>query len=61
MTHPMWTAEWCLTKNAPVGSFIDVRVTGAQVYDLVAEPVWGSSRQSDGNGGGSLQRVCARQ
>lgn len=28
-----------LTKNAPVGSFIDVRVTGAQVYDLVAEPV----------------------
>ncbi len=28
-----------LTKNAPVGSFIDVRVTGAQVYDLVAEPL----------------------
>ena len=28
-----------LTKNAPVGSFIDVRVTGAQVYDLVGEPV----------------------
>jgi len=28
-----------LTKNAPVGQFIDVRVTGAQVYDLVAEPL----------------------
>jgi ribosomal protein S12 methylthiotransferase len=28
-----------LTKNAPVGSFVDVRVTGAQVYDLVAEPL----------------------
>lgn len=28
-----------LTKNAPVGEFIDVRVTGAQVYDLVAEPL----------------------
>lgn len=28
-----------LTKNAPVGSFIDVKVTGAQVYDLVAEPL----------------------
>lgn len=28
-----------LTKNAPVGSFIDVRVTGAQVYDLVGEPI----------------------
>ena len=24
-----------LTKPAPVGEFIDVRVTGAQVYDLV--------------------------
>jgi len=28
-----------LTKNAPVGQFVDVRVTGAQVYDLVAEPL----------------------
>jgi len=28
-----------LTKNAPVGSFINVRITGAQVYDLVGEPV----------------------
>jgi ribosomal protein S12 methylthiotransferase len=28
-----------LSKNAPVGEFIDVRVTGSQVYDLLAEPV----------------------
>lgn len=28
-----------LTKNAPVGSFINVRITGAQVYDLIGEPV----------------------
>ena len=28
-----------LTKNAPVGRFIDARVTGTQVYDLVAEPL----------------------
>ncbi len=27
-----------LTKDAPTGQFIDVRVTGPQVYDLVAEP-----------------------
>jgi ribosomal protein S12 methylthiotransferase len=28
-----------LTKPAPVGQFIEVRVVGTQVYDLVAEPV----------------------
>lgn len=28
-----------LTQNAPIGDFIDVRVTGSQVYDLVAEPM----------------------
>ncbi len=28
-----------LTRNAPVGRFIDARVTGTQVYDLVAEPI----------------------
>ena len=28
-----------LTKPAPVGTFIDARVTGTQVYDLVAEPI----------------------
>ncbi len=28
-----------LSRNAPVGEFINVRATGAQVYDLVAEPV----------------------
>ena len=28
-----------LTGNAPVGRFIDARVAGAQVYDLVAEPL----------------------
>ena len=28
-----------LSKNAPVGEFIDVRVTGSQVYDLLADPV----------------------
>jgi len=28
-----------LTKPAPRGEFIDVRVTGTQVYDLIAEPV----------------------
>ncbi len=28
-----------LTENAPVGRFIDARVTGTQVYDLVAEPL----------------------
>ena len=27
-----------LTRNAPVGRFLDARVTGTQVYDLVAEP-----------------------
>ena len=28
-----------LTKNAPVGEFITVEVTGTQVYDLVAKPL----------------------
>ncbi len=28
-----------LSSNAPVGEFIDVLVTGAQVYDLVAKPL----------------------
>jgi ribosomal protein S12 methylthiotransferase len=28
-----------LSRNAPVGEFIDVRVTGSQVYDLLADPV----------------------
>jgi ribosomal protein S12 methylthiotransferase len=28
-----------LTRQAPVGRFIDARVTGTQVYDLVAEPI----------------------
>jgi ribosomal protein S12 methylthiotransferase len=28
-----------LTRAAPVGEFIDVRITGTQVYDLVGEPV----------------------
>jgi ribosomal protein S12 methylthiotransferase len=28
-----------LTKPAPVGEFIEVRITGTQVYDLVGEPV----------------------
>jgi ribosomal protein S12 methylthiotransferase len=28
-----------LSKNAPVGEFINVRVTGSQVYDLLAEPI----------------------
>jgi len=28
-----------LTRPAPVGEFIDVRITGTQVYDLVGEPV----------------------
>jgi ribosomal protein S12 methylthiotransferase len=28
-----------LSKNVPVGNFVDVRVTGSQVYDLLAEPV----------------------
>ncbi len=28
-----------LSSNAPVGEFIDVRVTGAQVYDLTADPL----------------------
>ncbi len=27
-----------LTRNSPVGEFINARVTGSQVYDLVAEP-----------------------
>lgn len=27
-----------LSRNAPVGEFINVRVTGSQVYDLLAEP-----------------------
>jgi len=30
-----------LSENAPVGRFIDARVTGSQVYDLVAEPILG--------------------
>jgi ribosomal protein S12 methylthiotransferase len=28
-----------LTKPAPVGEFIDVHITGAQIYDLVGEPL----------------------
>jgi ribosomal protein S12 methylthiotransferase len=28
-----------LTRPAPVGEFIDVRITGTQVYDLIGEPV----------------------
>lgn len=28
-----------LTKPAPVGEFIEVRITGTQIYDLVGEPV----------------------
>lgn len=28
-----------LQKNAPIGEFIDVKITGAQVYDLIGEPV----------------------
>jgi ribosomal protein S12 methylthiotransferase len=28
-----------LTKDAPVGQFVDAKVTGTQVYDLVAEPL----------------------
>jgi hypothetical protein len=33
-----------LSKSATVGEFIDVRITGAQTYDLVGQPVAGSSR-----------------
>ncbi|HRJ71696.1 MAG TPA: 30S ribosomal protein S12 methylthiotransferase RimO [Terrimicrobiaceae bacterium] len=28
-----------LAKNAPPGQFVDVKVTGSQVYDLLAEPI----------------------
>jgi ribosomal protein S12 methylthiotransferase len=28
-----------LTRPAPVGEFIDVRITGSQVYDLIGEPM----------------------
>jgi hypothetical protein len=28
-----------LSKPAPVGEFIEVKITGTQVYDLLAEPV----------------------
>ena len=28
-----------LSKPAPVGEFIDVKITGTQVYDLTGEPV----------------------
>jgi ribosomal protein S12 methylthiotransferase len=28
-----------LTQPAPVGEFLDVRITGAQIYDLIGEPV----------------------
>ena len=28
-----------LERNAPVGEFVDVRVTGSQVYDVLAEPI----------------------
>jgi ribosomal protein S12 methylthiotransferase len=31
-----------LSENAPVGRFIDARVTGSQVYDLVADPILGT-------------------
>ena len=38
-----------LKRSAPVGEFVDVRVTGSQVYDLLAEatmPVTSDSRSS---------------
>ncbi|HEY5811222.1 MAG TPA: 30S ribosomal protein S12 methylthiotransferase RimO [Terrimicrobiaceae bacterium] len=41
-----------LEHNAPVGKFIDVRVSGSQVYDLTAEPVLerlGGSRSPAGH------------
>ncbi len=28
-----------LSREAPVGDFVDVRITGAQIYDLLGEPV----------------------
>ena len=28
-----------LSRPAPVGAFIDVKITGTQVYDLTGEPV----------------------
>jgi ribosomal protein S12 methylthiotransferase len=37
-------AQVILTTAAPVGEFIEVQVTGTQVYDLVAEPVYAGSR-----------------
>jgi ribosomal protein S12 methylthiotransferase len=33
-----------LSKSAPVGEFIDVRITGAQTYDLVGQPVARATR-----------------
>jgi ribosomal protein S12 methylthiotransferase len=33
-----------LSQNAPVGEFINVRITGAQTYDLVGQPVGASAR-----------------
>jgi ribosomal protein S12 methylthiotransferase len=33
-----------LSKSAPVGEFIDVRITGAQTYDLVGQPVARAAR-----------------
>jgi tRNA A37 methylthiotransferase MiaB len=28
-----------LTKSAPVGEFISVRITDSQIYDLIGEPL----------------------
>ncbi len=36
---PEVDAQVILKAPAPVGEFIEVRVTGTQVYDLLAEPV----------------------
>jgi ribosomal protein S12 methylthiotransferase len=33
-----------LSKSAKVGEFVDVRITGAQTYDLVGQPVAGKAR-----------------
>ena len=32
-------AQIIFQKPAPVGEFIDVRITGTQIYDLVGEPI----------------------
>jgi ribosomal protein S12 methylthiotransferase len=33
-----------LSQSAPVGEFISVRITGAQTYDLVGQPVGAPAR-----------------